>query len=243
MSASNRSLLFLLGLALGLLAGAGFFIFKMDDLLKKGNVLGSSKDTLIIQQQTAPVSEEKKNKTDIKKYIGHTDTSQRPMNSAELLAKKYSREVPIRRVMAEADSLLKDTSSSKDQSATENFVVRKDEMLGSRNFEVTNLQQSDAGNPSDSLLEKVSGIKEGKKNVVAAFKVEFWQSPINYKGYKMTKNKIILFGINSDDNIKLFHSDDAIFLKQNQNYFKLYFTDDFKQFEKVTDTSVIAKLK
>ena len=112
MSASNKSLLFLLGLVLGLLAGAGFFIFKMDDILKKVNLFSSSKDTIIIQQQ--PNTEEKKSKTDIKKYIGQKDTAHKNMTSAELLAQKYSREVSIRRVMAEADSLLKDSSQEPD---------------------------------------------------------------------------------------------------------------------------------
>ena len=243
MSGSYKSLLFLLGLVLGLLAGAGFFIFKMDDLLKKGSILKSSKDTLIIQQQVPSNADNKKNKADIKKYIGNKDTSHKTMTSAELLAKKYSREVPARKVMAEADSLLKDTSKTGSQNSQESFVVRKDELLGTRNFEVTNFQQNESANASDSLLEKVSGIKDQKKNIIAAFKVEFWQSPINYKGYKMTKNKIVLFGVNSDENIKLFHWDDAIFMKQNQSFYKLYFTDEFKQFEKVTDASVIAKLK
>ncbi|TAL62682.1 MAG: hypothetical protein EPN85_02050 [Bacteroidetes bacterium] len=230
MSASNRSLLFLLGLVLGLLAGAGFFIFKMDDIFKNINILNSSRDTLIIQQQDSNNPNEKKSKTQIKK---NRDTSQRTMSSAELLAKKYSREVPVRKVMAEADSLLRDTSFGAQQINVDDFVVRKDEMLGSRNFEVTNLQQTEVVNPSDSLLEKISGIKDGKKNVIASFKVEFWQSPINYKGYKMTKNKIVLFGISAEENLKFFHSDDALFMKQNQNYFKLYFTDEFKQFEKI----------
>lgn len=242
MSASNRSLLFLLGLVLGLLAGAGFFIFKMDDLLNKGNLFSSSRDTLIIQQQVATVTEEKKEKTDYKKYIGKQNppTGNDTMNSAELLAKKYSKETSIQKVMAEADSLLKDSSFYR---SSEIFVVRKDELLGSRNIAVINLQQPDPTNSSDSLLEKISGIKDGKKNIIASFKVEFWQSPINYKGYKMTKNKIVLFGIDPEDAIKFFHADDAIFVKQNQNFFKLYFTDEFKQFEKVTDASVIAKLK
>ncbi len=246
MSASNRSLLFLLGLVLGLLAGAGFFIFKMDDLLKNVNILNSSRDTLIIQQEVTNNSEEKKSKSDIKKYIDQQskDTSKKSMSSAELLAKKYSREVPIRRVMAEADSLLRDSASiAANQGGPENFVVRKDELLNSKSFEVVNLQSAETENSSDSLLEKVSGIKDEKKNVIAAFKVEFWQSPINYRGYKMTKNKIVLFGINPDENIKLFHLEDDMFMKQNQSFFKLYFTDDFKQFEKVTDASVIAKLK
>ncbi|MBI3502983.1 MAG: hypothetical protein HY063_14425 [Bacteroidetes bacterium] len=240
MSASNKSLLFFLGLVLGLLAGAGFFIFKMDDILKKVNVFSSSKkDTIIIQQQPN-ITEEKKNKTDIKKYIGK-DTGKNSMNSAELLAQKYSREVPIKRVMAEADSLLKDSSAIvQNENTSENFIVRKDELLGTKNFQVVNLQNEES-NPSDSLLEKVSGIKNTKS--ASSLKVEFWQSPINYKGYKMTKNKIVLYGINSDENIKLFHLEENVYMKHNQNFYKLYFTDEFKQFEKVTDASVIAKLK
>ena len=88
----------------------------------------------------------------------------------------------------------------------------------------------------------ISGIKNTKKSS-STIRVEFWQSPINYKGYKMTKNKVVLFGINAGDVIKLFLLEDNIFIKHNQNYYKLYFTDDFKQFEKVTDLSIIAKLK
>ena len=144
--------------------------------------------------------------------------------------------------MAEADSLLKETSSTR---SSNNFIVRKDEILDSKILTVTNLGEITQTNESDSLLEKVSGIKDRNKSVVASFKVEFWQSPINYKGYKMTKNKIVLFGINPDETIMLFHNndDDGIFLKQNQNYFKIYYTDNFKQLEKVTDPSTIIKLR
>ena len=240
MPASNKSLLFLLGLVLGLLAGAGFFIFKMDGMLEKVNLFSSSRDTVIVQQAN---TEEKKGKTDIKKYIGKKDSSKNNMSSAELLAQKYSREVSIRKVMAEADSLLKDSSfANENKNTNENFIVRKDELLGSMNFEVVNLQQGDQKNSSDSLLEKTSGIKSNK-NVFASLKVEFWQSPINYKGYKMTKNKVVLFGINADETIKLFHLDDVIFMKHNQNCYKLHFADDFKQFEKETDTAITGKLK
>ena len=201
MSGINRSLLFLLGLVLGLLAGAGFFIFKMDGILQKVNFFNAAKDTIIIRQQIMNNTAEDKGKIDIKKYIGRPsahsgkDTSQKTMNSAEVLAKKYSREISSKKVMAEADSLLRDSAGLSSENISDhyegnNFIVKKDELLGSKKIEVTNLQQNEMANSSDSLLEKISGIKDGKKNIVASFKVEFWQSPINYKGYKMTKNKI-----------------------------------------------------
>ncbi len=240
MSASNRSLLFLLGLVLGLLAGAGFFIFKMDDLMEKANLFGGTRDTVIIRDQK---TDEKKEKADIKKYTGKKDSSKGNMTSSELLALKYSSEVPIRRVMAEADSLLKDSSSADtDHSPDDVFVVRKDELLDSKTLQVVSLTPEESEDPADSLLEKVSGIRNSGKSA-SSLKVEFWQSPINYKGYKMMKNKVVLFGINTGDALKLYSLDDNIFIKHNQNFYKLYFTDDFRQFEKVTDPSLISRLK
>lgn len=231
--------MFLLGLVLGLLAGASFFIFKMDDLMEKVNLFSSSRDTVVIQQ--API-EEKSSKEGIQKYIGKKDTAKKDMTSSELLAQKYSREVPIKRVMAEADSLLKDTSSaSTNQNTNDFFVVRKDELIDSKNIQITLLQGEETANPSDSLLEKISGIKNTKRSS-SALKVEFWKSPINYKGYKMTKNKIVLFGIGQDDNIKLFQLEEHLYLKQNSNCYKLIFSDDFRQFEKVSDAAILLKL-
>lgn len=238
-SYSHKPLLFLLGLVLGLLAGAGFFIFKMDELLKKINFsFLSKKDTVIIQQQIINPAGEKKGKTEIKKYIGHYDTSTKEETSAKIFAQKYSKEMPVKKIMAEADSLLqKDVLTPTDTlvvtELSENLIIKKDKMLATRNIQVINLQQSETSNSSDSLLEKISGIKDEKKNIIASFKVEFWQSPINYKGYKMSKNKIVLFGIPAEENIMLYHKENTIFMKHEQTYYKLYFTDDFKQFEKV----------
>lgn len=236
MSDSNKLLLFLLGLVIGLLAGTGFFIFKMNDIIKKINVFKSSRDTIIIQQQTI---EQKKGATDLKKYA-KKDTTNNSMTSAEILAQKYLREIPIKQVIAESDSLLKDTAFSPNNLTNEPFILRKDELLEIKIYEITNLQQKDSN--SDSLIEKISGIKN-QKNMMTSFKVEFWQSPINYKGYKMSKNKVVLFGINPYDEIKFFYYEEGIIMKQNQNYFRLYFTDEYKQFEKIADLAVINKMK
>ena len=237
MSASNKSLLFLLGLVLGLLAGASFFIFKMDDLMKKVNLFSSSRDTVVIQQA---LIEEKNNKKGIQKYIGSKDSSRKNMTSSEMLAQKYSREVPIKKIMAEADSLLKDTATQP-HNTNDFFVVRKDELIGSKNYQVTILQEDGAVSSSDSLLEKISGIKNQKRSA-SAIKIEFWRSPINYKGYKMTKNKVVLFGVNQEDDIRLYQMEENIYLKQNSNCFRLLFSDEFKQFEKVSDPSILSKL-
>jgi len=238
MSAPNRSLWFLLGLILGVLLGMGFFY--LNHFLTKENTPESYEDALTVQESDS--SKENKIKT-IKSNTADKDTLKKPMNSAEVLSKKHSREISVGKVVAEADSLLKDTLL---RGTTDNFIVRKDKMLKTRNLAVINLGETEQTNTTaDSLLEKISGIKDRKTNTGVLFNVEFWQSPINYKGYKMTKNKMILFGVNPEETLTLFHNngDDALYLKQKQNYFRLYYTDIFRQFEKVNDLTVIEKLR
>jgi len=246
MSASNRSLLFFLGLAIGLLGGAGFFIFKMDELIKNGNIFNSKRDTLIIQQQS-PIDnpaeknqkkEFKENKNTVKKVKNDTVLSDK--SSAELFAQKYPKEIPIKTILAESDSLLADTMQRVSAIEEDKIVVRKDELLSSKKIQVKNLEEATTPTEIDTLLEKISGIHNKNAD---SFAVEFWESPINYRGYKMTKNKIILFGINQNEEIKLFQLDGKIIMSQNKNYYSLHFTDNFKQFEKITSPSVLSKIK
>jgi hypothetical protein len=233
----NRSLLFLIGLILGIAVGSGFFYFKIDELIKKEGDCKLPNPTLAIEKKIASSF---KKETETYRHTQHEDTLQNTMNSAETFSKKYSNETALSKVIAEADSLIKDNSAAK---GFDDLIVRKDQMIDVIDFAVTNLGETKETSKTDSLLEKISEIK--KKDIVASFKVEFWVSPINYKGYKMAKNKIILYGLNPEELITFFHNndDDGIFLKQNQNYFRIHYTDNYKQFERVTDTSIIEKLK
>jgi len=243
MSSGNKPLLFLLGLAVGLLAGAGFFIFKMDNLLKDINLFRTKKDTVIVRQEISGENSAQQGKNNYKKYFPK-DTTRKSMSSAELFAKKYSNEVSVKKVMDEADSLLMDSVPEiiSSEIYEENVVVRKDELLESKTIKVFNLDTvQNLSAQEDTVPEKISGIKN-TKNVSGYMKVEFWKSPVNYKGYKMTKNKIVLFGISPSDAVQLFMHNEVFFLKQKNNVFKIQFTDDFMQFEKITDPELISRL-
>ena len=114
----------------------------------------------------------------------------------------------------DADTLKNHISKDSLASASVNsddIIVRKDELLSTKTFEVINLNPSaNRTNAKDSLLQKVSGIKDDKNNSQQFFNIELWQSPLNYKGYKMSKYKIILYGIESSDGLKIVKLDDII---------------------------------
>lgn len=249
MSALNKSLLFILGLVLGITAGAGFFIFKMDDLLKNEITADSGKDTLTIYKQEIKNEKKQNDPPETKELITKKDTIKKSMYAAKELIPTYTPEITNIQAVTGTDSLDEKMSLNKDtlsvvidQNAVETFVIKKDELLDSRIFKVVNQQNNnESTTPSDSLMAALSGIKKIETTITSLI-IEFWQSPINYKGYKMTKNKVVLFGIRSDENISFFQSEDAIFMKRDQNYYKLYFTDDFKQYEKVNDPLILSKL-
>lgn len=244
MRANNNALLFLLGLAVGLLAGAGFFIFKMDELLKNINLFKSKKDTLIISHETGNEKTVQSGRNDYQKYFSN-DTRAKTITSAALLAKKYSNETSVKKVMAEADSLLADTPQETLSSETslEKVVLRKDELLQSRSIPVVYLDTiGHAALQGDTMPEFMSGIKNAK-NISASMQVEFWKSPVNYRGYKMTKNKIVLFGISPSDTLQLFLNNEVFFLKQQNAVFQIRFTDEFRQFEPISNAELISKMK
>lgn len=92
---------------------------------------------------------------------------------------------------------------------------------------------------TDSALASMSDI--GDTREATNYRVEFWKSPLNYKGYKMSRGKIILYGLSPVTSINLMLDNDTYYLLVNQNAYKVEYTDDYKPFEKITDKAILKK--
>lgn len=93
---------------------------------------------------------------------------------------------------------------------------------------------------TDSTIAAMSDVSDSREP--AYYRVEFWKSPLNYKGYKMSTGKIILYGINPGTPIDLTLQGGDYYLLLNQGAYKVYFTDDYKPFERITDKAILKKL-
>jgi hypothetical protein len=137
-----------------------------------------------------------------------------------------------------ADSLI----AEKEQSDS-NIVVMTNQLITISSLPVKNIDSvsSNKSNArSDSMLASMTNTSnEGDPPV---YRVEFWQSPLNFKGYKMSLGKLVLYGINSTGHVALVKGDDGYYLLANQSAYKVIYTDDFKPFERVTDRMVLKKL-
>jgi hypothetical protein len=137
-----------------------------------------------------------------------------------------------------ADSLI----AEKEQSDS-NIVVMTNQLITISSLHVKDIDSvsSNKSNArSDSMLASMTNTSNEEDPSV--YRVEFWQSPLNFKGYKMSLGKLVLYGINSTGHVALVKGDDGYYLLANQSAYKVIYTDDFKPFERVTDRMVLKKL-
>lgn len=217
----NRLQVFLLGLLFGIVLSGGFFLLKLDDYVKDfamNNPL-VNQDEKDEDETTQDQSSEKTVKP--KKNTNVSDENNR------------------NDVTNESDSLSSDDTTGNVLVTDPNgdIVVRTNELLGEKVVSLVNLDGTKA---IDSIRSKEAGIKEEPGKSVT---VEFWQSPLNYKGYTLSRSRLVLFGFGTEENISLYRLDQSMFMKTTGGVFRLENTADFRQLERVTDEGLLARLQ
>jgi hypothetical protein len=200
---------FIFGVSIGLVAGVGFFIFKLNDIF--ANLKDVAKEQItVIEQPVKNVKEEsdekKKNKDRFKINVG---------NSGKV---NYH----------EVDSLLRQDAE---------LNVATDELLSVKNVKAIKIGSSPA--QDTSAAAKLAGVDNNYSNL---YFIEFWKTPLNSKGYRFTKNKVMLYGFVDYSNIQLYVLDNDYYIKSSDQVYKLVYGSDFSQLEKVVDNELLAKI-
>lgn len=199
---------FVFGVTIGLLIGIIFFIFKIDDYIKK--ISKPSIESIKVTEQTVgSTSEKKEDKTPEKK--SKINTKQSPNIN-------YS----------EVDALLNDEND---------ITVAKEELLSVKNIKVIDL---DGSKKQDTLVGQLAGVSSS--DYPNLFFVEFWKTPLNSKGYRMTRNRVILYGLSDFSNITIYKVEDNFYLKNDEFVYKISAGTEFKSLELVSDAELLAKI-
>lgn len=220
---------YFLGLLTGLVLGGGFFVLKLDEYVKQFAFDKSSSEP-VVQQDEGPA--------------GNTVTKKQEKEKNSRIKKDKTRAVAADSAsgpVLDADTLAMDSAGPGTavfgRDNEDEIVVKKDELLSEKSIALVDLN---GPQPRDSAVQKISGIREPQQK---ALQVEFWRSPLNYRGYKMSRSKLIIFGLDSDDEVALYKVDDDIYMKNRGGVFRLEPCTDFRQPERVSDASLIARLK
>lgn len=146
-------------------------------------------------------------------------------------------------LIAEPDSIQVHVGAATED---ESIVIRKDELVLTRIYEIVNVSPIQETKLSDEVAGKLNpeaNLPEGEKKGPKSVMVEFWKSPVNYKGYKKTKSKIIFYGLPEPDWVNLFESGDKVFLEYAGSFFILPEQEEFSSFQKVPTPSFALQQK
>lgn len=129
---------------------------------------------------------------------------------------------------SEVDSLIRDKSE---------VNVATDELLSVKNVKIIHINP--AGEQSDSLAADIAGVKDKTSDL---YFIEFWKTPLNSKGYRFSKNKVLLYGFLDYSNVSLYELDNSYYIKSSDQVYKLFYGADFKSLERVIDSGLLAKI-
>ena len=202
---------FVFGVSIGLLIGVVFFIFKIDDYIKK--ITKPSIESIKVTEQV--VDNTKSNEDETKGYVSDKKSKINTNKSPNI---NYN----------EVDALLHDEND---------ITVAKEELLSVKNIKVINL---DKDVKQDTLVGQLAGVTSS--DYTNLFFVEFWKTPLNSKGYRMTRNRVILYGLSDFSSITIYKVDDNFYLKNDEYVYKISAGTEFKSLELVSDADLLAKI-
>ncbi len=131
----------------------------------------------------------------------------------------------------EGDTTIKSLNNQLLKTSTEEeeeIIVRKDELIFSEMLMIINLDTIKT-NLGDSLAKLAANIKEPAINQF--YQVEYWKSPLNYRGYKFSKNKLVVYGIEYIEKGSIYRWKDNFYFKANGKVYALEKTSEFKPYE------------
>jgi hypothetical protein len=163
-------------------------------------------------------------------------------NALDEFLAKYNGHLPDSLVF---DSIIKSQKNVdvNTYSSSNSVNVKKDKLIFAKAFHVPGITLFNGDNPTkiDSLLtDNKSGIPN--KATLNSLSVEFWKSPINYKGYKTGKNKLVIFGLDQFSMISFRMLNNTLYMKYLSDYYQIERSEDFKSLIPINNPQVLSQL-
>lgn len=105
------------------------------------------------------------------------------------------------------------------------YSLARDKLIHSRMVSVSVPRKSKS--ESGRILDSVIGNFNINSNE-QVFHVEFWESPLNSVGYKMSKTRVVFYGIKIYELADIYHHQGKFYLRYMNDFYPLEFTNTFK---------------
>ncbi len=238
----NRFLLVLFGVVIGVFIGASVVWWNQN--FKLSNWIVTQKVKELFSSFFGPKSNESDSNSinfetyQSKKNAARTSNHSKKDSLTENDSIDYNQEYYDDYYLADKlrDSLsVSDTTQPRNNS--NQYVVKKDELIATRTINYP------AKQAVDNLLDSLLLLKTGIKKPYPTLRIEFWRSPVNFKGYKMDNNILVLFGINNVDFATFENDDKKLYMSYMGDYYPLDITGTYKPLIPMASAPAMLKKK
>jgi hypothetical protein len=211
---------FITGILIGVLAAFGIvFLWQMDfSWLPFGGTKSKSQDADTVLDLTAQRATQRPGKAS-KQWQNTTSWGN---ESAQ----------PIDSATSKNDSLSAIASDGE-----EAIFVRRDELISST---VTSLIQLSASSKTDSLITLFQG---GNPAAAPQIRLEFWKSPVNFRGYKFIRNTLVTFGLDPQEQVKIYLDNGLFYMQSGGSTYRINQTDRFLPFSIASEESLPKQIR
>lgn len=119
---------------------------------------------------------------------------------------------------------------------SDNYQVLKEELITVKNIYVKTITPVEKVNATDSLAASLAGVTTPPAEEF--FMIEFWKTPLNSKGYKMTRSRLLIYGYPEKADLALIKRNDSYYLRNNNLVYKLNYSSEFKPMERTTESGI-----
>lgn len=122
--------------------------------------------------------------------------------------------------------------------------VKKDEILSGKRFTVVQMKpdfEATREKATEGADSAASDIKYKEINR-RSLNVEFWESPVGFKGYKYTSEKLILYDIDENAALSFKELDSRLYLSLGGKYYHLEKNGTYNKFVAVTNKTLLKVL-
>ena len=112
----------------------------------------------------------------------------------------------------------------------EDILVERDLLLSSELIKIEHAMDEEKIDTTDVLMDSLKyklNIEESKPSEY--LKVELWKSPLNYRGYKMSKSTLIVYGLLNELILHAYSQGDTILIETNRTSYLFEPTSNFKE--------------
>ena len=127
-------------------------------------------------------------------------------------------------------------------STTNNISVKKDKLINAKSYNVNGIDNY--FNISSAKIDSLLTDNQTETNDLSNnLRVEFWKSPINYKGYKIGMNKLVVFGLDKVEMISFKIFNKTLYMKYITEYYQIDNTSDFKSLNPINNKQIISQFE